>query len=697
MKAPDSRRGPIQLQRVRELFDAASEVEEAERAALLERECAADAELRCEVELLLNAGHATHPLLDHPLVVPGLNSGSLAAGECVGRYRIVREIGAGGMGLVYLVERSDGNPSQQFALKLVGWPSLEMARRLEAESRILSRLEHPQIARLVDTGISTAGLPFLVMEFADGQPINCYCGKHRLAVRERVRVFRQVCAAVRYLHQNLVIHRDLKPANILVTAGGAVKVVDFGIAKLLEPGPGMASLGVTATPMTPEYASPEQLRGEALSTLTDVYSLGAVLFEVLAEVKPFGGGVLDVLRKVSQDEPPRPGAAQPRAGISADLNTIVVKAMQQDPGRRYGSVEQLDEDLRRYLEGLPILARGESLWYRAGKFVSRNKMPVAAAAVVLAVLLGGMTATRREARMAERERALAEFHARQAEQERIRALRGEADAQRQKAEADRRLAELMKLAQDSMRAYVAAVQKAEADRRLAELMKLAHGSMRDYVTEETGSGQPANLLGEIVRDSTLALSRARAFDPGMAPAFDAAVAELRSRELASPLHWEVPKGWVAVAKNPWEYGVGVDRQRRYAGSPTLFLRSLTPVSSGGVNVFQTFSAVRYRGKRVRLSAALRTEKVKPEAVLGLYIAVPYSLQPYVAGIRGSGAWTPREVVADVPPDAENITISFRLKGTGSAWVTNFDFQEVSISVPLTVSGPQNLDFTLYDK
>jgi predicted Ser/Thr protein kinase len=657
------------LRRVRELFEAASAAGAPARTALLDRECASDADLRREVVALLDADSAPHPVLDRPLVVPALAPGALAAGECVGRYRIVREIGAGGMGAVYLAERSDASSSQPVALKLVGWPSPEMAHRLAEESRILSCLQHPNIAQLLDTGITAAGLPFLVMEYVDGQPLDRYCSQSRLSMRERTRVFRQVCAAVRYLHQNLVIHRDLKPANILVTAGGVVKVVDFGVAKPLDPASSAAARGLTAAPMTPEYASPEQIRGGPLSTLSDVYGLGAILFEILAGVKPFRGGVLEVLRKVSEDDAPKPSAANPKARIPADLDTVVVKAMQKDPARRYASVEQLDEDLRRYLEGLPILARGESVWYGMRKFVERRKMLVAATAAVLVILAAGIVATHREARLAERERTRAEAKASEADRERLRALLNEGEAQRQRAEADRRLAELQTLAQGAARAYRAAA--------------------------EPGSEETTALLAETTRDSLLALGREGTLRPELAPVLDAAVAELRSRELLSAAPWQVPKGWAAEALHRDQYRVGIDRQFRYQGRPSLFLRSLTAGASGGVSCYQDFGAARYRGKRVRLSAVLRTER--GTALIGLYTSTGNRHQWQTAQATGSGPWTAREVVVDVPSDAGSIRITYVLLDVGTAWAADFEFQEVPLSVPLSAplngAAPRNLDFT----
>jgi eukaryotic-like serine/threonine-protein kinase len=219
------------LQQVRALFDAASATDGSARQALLD---AADPELRGLVADLLQSDREFHPVLDRPLVVPTPRQGLFEEGDCTGRYRIVREIAAGGMGSVYLAELADRDSSPRFALKVVRFPSQELARRLADESRILSRLEHPNIARLLDVGTTSSGLPFLVMEYVDGRPIHQYCPAKHMPPADCARLFRQVCAAVRYLHRNLVVHRDLKPANILVTEDGTVKVVDFGIAKLIE-------------------------------------------------------------------------------------------------------------------------------------------------------------------------------------------------------------------------------------------------------------------------------------------------------------------------------------------------------------------------------------------------------------------------------------------------------------------------------
>ena len=583
-------------------------------------------------------------------------------GELSGRYRIIREIGTGGMGSVYLAELADRDPSPKFALKVVRFPSGELARRLTEESRILSRLEHPNVARLLDAGVTSAGLPFLVMEYVNGRPIDKFCAENKLNPPERARLFRQVCAAVRYLHQNLVVHRDLKPANILVTDEGSVRVVDFGIAKLLD----QQAAGATLGPLTPEYASPEQVRGEPASTLTDVFALGVVLYEILAGVKPFRGNPIEVLHKVCEEEPARPSTIE--RAVSSDLDSIVQKAMRKEPALRYASVEQLDEDIRRSLEGRPILARGNGARYRAGKFFARHKAMLGAAAMVLVALAGGVAATVREARLAQAERGRAEREAQVANEQRRRAENSEAEAVSRRAEAERRLQDLEKLARGAVRAYGATV--------------------------EPGRQEAAALLAQNVRDSLAVLGREGMLDASDQRLSDAASAELRSRELAGSPHWQVPAGWLADAENPGEYRVGVDREFQYNGKPSLFLRSLVPSPETSLTVSQKFDARRYRGKRVQLSVALRTEKVEQSAVLYLHQTIDDDVWGDGAPLAGSVGWKPQSLVMDVGPGAESVAFGVVLSGPGTVWASNFDFREVSRSVPLTEQRvPRNLNFT----
>jgi eukaryotic-like serine/threonine-protein kinase len=341
-------------------------------------------------------------------------------GTQIGAYQIIRQIGAGGMGVVYLAERVD-QFRMQVALKILrrGMDSDLVVSRFRHERQILAELDHPNIARLLDGGATDDGRPYFVMEYVQGMPLTGWCEQHGLQAAERLKLFRDVCAAVQYAHQNLVIHRDLKPANILVTSEGVPKLLDFGIAKLLRHEPGEATTGVTVPGMrmmTPEYASPEQVRGLSATTQSDVYSLGVVLYELLAGVRPYqfdAGSYLEIEKAVCLSEPPPPStrAAENRK-VAADLDNIALKALEKDPRRRYATAEQFSEDIRRYLDGRPVSARPQTWTYRAQKFAQRNRAAVAAAALVVFSLVGGLGMALWQARVASVERARAErrFH-----------------------------------------------------------------------------------------------------------------------------------------------------------------------------------------------------------------------------------------------------------------------------------------------
>jgi serine/threonine protein kinase len=320
-------------------------------------------------------------------------------------YTLIREIGRGGMGSVYLAERSDGTYHKQVAIKLIGRGSnnAEITERFQREREILASLDHPNIARLIDGGSTEEGLPYFVMEFVEGRPIHRWCNEHKLNVSQRLELFRSVCGAVQYAHQHLVVHCDLKPSNILVAEDGTVKLLDFGIAKLLKPKP-TDSLEATLTllwAMTPDYASPEQVKGEAISTLTDVYSLGVVLYELLTSRLPhhvLRAAMHEIVRVISEEEPARPSdvvvtpderseeeaVSDPLEGdlnrlrkrLRGDLDCIILTALRKEPARRYSSVEALSEDLRRHLEHRPVSAREDGLWYRVNRFVRRNSSGV---------------------------------------------------------------------------------------------------------------------------------------------------------------------------------------------------------------------------------------------------------------------------------------------------------------------------------
>jgi len=316
-------------------------------------------------------------------------------GPRLGSHRLISEIGRGGMSRVFLAERVDGEYRQRVAVKLLrpGMDSREILRRFHNERRILARLEHPHIARLYDGGTTAAGHPYFVMEHIEGRPIDRFADEEELGIEERIRLFQAVCRAVHYAHQNLVVHRDLKPTNVLVTPDGQPKLLDFGIAKLLDPEHlADEEAEVTRTsllPMTPGYASPEQVRGDAVTTASDVYSLGVLLYRLLAGRLPFPVGGLSpgaLERRLADEDPPPPSTVAGRR-LAGDLDTIVACAMAKEPSRRYASAEQLARDLQRHLDGHPVVARPATFSYRASRFLRRHGWAVGAAAAIGALLV----------------------------------------------------------------------------------------------------------------------------------------------------------------------------------------------------------------------------------------------------------------------------------------------------------------------
>lgn len=407
---------PDRWQQVKQTLASALEREDAgERALFLAAICADDPSLRSEVESLLEQ---PSDRFDYCADIGGLahqeQADTANSGRRIGAYELVRELGRGGMGTVWLAKRADQQFEKLVAIKLLkrGTDTDEVLRRFHSESQILARLEHPNIARLLDGGTTDDGLPYFVMEFVEGTPLTDFVQERQLPLRERLQLFLKICAAVQFAHQNLVIHRDLKPGNILVTAEGEPKLLDFGIAKLLAPGDEpweMTKVGRER--LTPGYASPEQVRGEPVTTMSDVYALGALLYEALTEQPshrfPSSPPTpTQILRVVCHEEPVRPSLAakQPemRRHLRGDLDTIILRALSKTPERRYRGAGNFADDLRRYLDGRPVHARRDTAGYRAIKFVGRNKTAVAAAALVLAALIGGAASTLWEARRAER-------------------------------------------------------------------------------------------------------------------------------------------------------------------------------------------------------------------------------------------------------------------------------------------------------
>lgn len=405
-------------QRVMDLFLDALERPAAARAAYLEHECGADQALRQKVEALLRCQTAAPDFLAQPVFALGADlladepEGELRAGDLVGDCRIVSLLGIGGMGEVYLAD--DTALGRPVALKLIQRAAAgAVLAHFRHERRVLAALNHANIARLYGGAVTPQGRGYLVMEYVDGERLDVYCDQRRLPAPARLELFRKICLAVAYAHQNLVIHRDLKPANIRVTPEGEPKLLDFGIAKLLEADPGTGDKEMTVTQMramTPGYASPEQLRGEAVNTATDVYSLGVVLYELLCGCRPPGPLARPSAAPLSEAAAAARGTtpSRLRRQLAGDLDNIVLKAMRPDPARRYASASQFSEDLRRRLEGRPVAARKETLRYVGARFVARNKALTAAAALGLLTLIGGIAATSWQARAAQAQRERAE-------------------------------------------------------------------------------------------------------------------------------------------------------------------------------------------------------------------------------------------------------------------------------------------------
>ncbi len=406
-----------QTQRVAEIVKAALELEPREWPGFLAESCAGDSELRTEVESLLQFQKEASAFIEDPALHIAAQTLSREAVEGVpgpiAGYRVLAKIGEGGMGNVYLAE--DETLGRKVALKVVRpfTSTAGIVARFRHEERILASLNQPNIAQLYGAGATPDGTPFFVMEYVEGARIDEYCRRENLSLRARLELFRKVCAAVQHAHQRLVIHRDLKPSNILVSAVSEPKLLDFGIAKLLEAENAPASFAPTLVGvMTPDYASPEQVRGEAITTASDVYSLGVVLYEMLTEARPYRSKSRrpeEVARAVTEELPARPStvvADDPQSAIRnpkslrGDLDNILLMALRKEPERRYSSVAQFAEDIRRHLEGRPVIARKDTVGYRTAKFIRRNKIAVGAAALVALSLLGGMIATARQAQIA---------------------------------------------------------------------------------------------------------------------------------------------------------------------------------------------------------------------------------------------------------------------------------------------------------
>jgi len=430
-----------------------------ERAAYLEALADDKPEIYSHVVALLEAEEGSPSFLEDGLGglfsedAPLRADAPLAAGEGLGPYRIVSEVGKGGMGLIYLAERDDGQFEQQVAIKVLRSHDLTDAavQRFVLERQVLATLSHPSIARVFDGGVLDDGRPYLVMEYVEGEPVTAYCDRHRLSVRERLQLFVAVCDAVQHAHRNLVVHRDLKPSNILVTAEGHIKLLDFGIAKLLSATDEEDGLSLTrsgAHLMTPEYAAPEQVKGRSITTATDVYALGILLYELLTGCRPYDGkerSPYEVMQLVCEREPTRPSTAisfvargerrgahdasaddlaaarntrrrSLQESLRGDLDAIILYALRKEPSHRYSSVQALADDVRNHLQGRAVHARRHSFGYKAKKVVQRHKWSIAAGAVIALLLVGYATTVTYQAAALAEERDRATQEAERAEQ-----------------------------------------------------------------------------------------------------------------------------------------------------------------------------------------------------------------------------------------------------------------------------------------
>jgi serine/threonine protein kinase len=411
--------------RVEELFHQAMALPPERRRQFLQLQCPNEPRILEAVLKLLNVSPAADKRFEQPIDPPAFlldpkspsPSVSSLQGTLLGPWRLLQPLAAGGMGAVWIAERADGQFTMAAAVKLLrrGFDTEDARRRFMAERQILASLQHPSIARLLDGGISADGLPYLVMELIDGRPLDAHSSANRLDVNDRLGLFLRVCEAVRFAHSHLVVHRDLKPQNILVTAKGEVKLLDFGIAKLLDQAPSSEQTSATSLMLTPRYASPEQVMGLSISTQSDVYSLGVILYELLTGSSPYSSTqhtAAEWYKAINDEESPPPSrkVADPALSnaLAGDLDSIVQKALEKNPADRYRSVEHLDSDIARYLAGQPITARPQTLAYRASKFARRHALPVAASISALVLLIAAFAITFYQYRVAARERELAQ-------------------------------------------------------------------------------------------------------------------------------------------------------------------------------------------------------------------------------------------------------------------------------------------------
>jgi eukaryotic-like serine/threonine-protein kinase len=445
---------PERWDKINRIYHSAVEIDTGKRAVFLNEACDGDNALLQELKSLLASHERANTFIEQPVFATGMEwieeeDSAYAVGRRIGSYEITRLIDTGGMGSVYLALRADDQYRKQVAIKVIkrGMDTDFILRRFRHERQILANLNHSNIAQLLDGGATEDGLPYYVMEYVQGEPIDVYCDSRELSITQRLKLFLTVCSAVHYAHQNLVVHLDIKPSNILVTEEGTPKLLDFGIAKLLDTGAyqqTLLTMGAAPRLVTPSYGSPEQFRGETITTASDTYSLGVLLYKLLCGHHPYkleGRSLEEVSDVICEEQPRKPSTMaalieeiapadenQPEDGsspelvsrlrhtspeklrrnLAGDLDNIVLKAMHKEPQRRYGSVEQLSEDLQRHLDGLPVTAQPDTLVYRARKFVARHKTGVIGGSLVFLSLVAGTIGIAWQAHVAREQRARAE-------------------------------------------------------------------------------------------------------------------------------------------------------------------------------------------------------------------------------------------------------------------------------------------------
>ena len=443
---------PLKWEKIKKIFETSLTLPERDKEKYIKESADGDEEIITEVNSLINALNTAGNFLDVPEISIYQNNDNFI-GKTLGSYLIKNVIAEGGMGVVYLAERNDDEYTKQVAVKLIrsSFKNRYLSERFKTEKQTLASLDHPYIAKLLDAGSTEDGTPYLIMDYIAGEPIDIYCDNHRLTIAERLELFSKVCSAVHYAHQNLIVHRDLKPSNILVTEKGEPRLLDFGIAKILSSdSPEERNLTKTGIwQLTPEYASPEQVNGENITTGSDVYSLGILLYKLMTghSAYKFKSYLpVEVHRVVCYEEPVNPGekititeelkkpdgstkiissatVSEARSTnpdhlkkiLSGDIENIILKAVRKDPKRRYGSVEQFAEDIRRYNNGLPVIARAETMTYLFSKFIKRHRTGFILSLVFLILLIGGSFIIAWQANLAAKDRDKAKLEAAKSE------------------------------------------------------------------------------------------------------------------------------------------------------------------------------------------------------------------------------------------------------------------------------------------